>query len=117
MRDPKLYLAANPRSQVCNSSAAPLLRAALSRFRYKRGMIPHRPHDLRPVRLPVLLAALSFPASTWESPLFGLGWHAQPTLSFETDKIVQDFSFAGYRRGETPLPRARFLPEPTPRAR
>src|SRR5690606_1613073 len=25
-------------------------------------------------------------------------------LSFETDKIVQDFSFAGYRRGELPLP-------------
>jgi hypothetical protein len=40
----------------------------------------------------------------WESTLYGPGWQATPALSFETDKIVQDFSFAGYRRGEVPLP-------------
>lgn len=39
-----------------------------------------------------------------ESTLYGPGWQATPALSFETDKIVQDFSFAGYRRGEVPLP-------------
>ena len=40
----------------------------------------------------------------WESTLFGPDWVATPALSFESDKIVQDFSFAGYRRGERPLP-------------
>jgi hypothetical protein len=40
----------------------------------------------------------------WESTLFGPTWEATPNLSFETDKILQDFSFAGYRRGEVPLP-------------
>lgn len=40
----------------------------------------------------------------WESSLFGPSWQATPNLSFETDKIIQDFSFAGYRRGEAPLP-------------
>lgn len=40
----------------------------------------------------------------WESALYDATWSATPALSFETDKIVQDFSFAGYRRGELPLP-------------
>lgn len=40
----------------------------------------------------------------WESALYGPGWVATPALSFESDKILQDFSFAGYRRGEAPLP-------------
>jgi hypothetical protein len=40
----------------------------------------------------------------WESSLFGPSWQATPNLSFETDKVLQDFSFAGYRRGEVPLP-------------
>jgi hypothetical protein len=40
----------------------------------------------------------------WESALFGPSWQATPALSFESDKILQDFSFAGYRRGESPLP-------------
>lgn len=40
----------------------------------------------------------------WESALFGPSWQATPNLSFESDKIIQDFSFAGYRRGEAPLP-------------
>jgi len=40
----------------------------------------------------------------WESELFGPDWVATPNLSFDTDKMLQDFSFAGYRRGEVPLP-------------
>ncbi len=40
----------------------------------------------------------------WESALYDATWSATPALSFETDKIIQDFSFAGYRRGELPLP-------------
>ncbi|HCN75938.1 MAG TPA: hypothetical protein DIT13_01940 [Verrucomicrobiales bacterium] len=50
----------------------------------------------------LLLSAGICPA--WESTLYGPGWQATPALSFEEDKIVQDFSFAGYRRGEVPLP-------------
>lgn len=44
-------------------------------------------------------------ASAWESSLYGPGWQATPALSFDSDKILQDFSFAGYRRGELPLPK------------
>ena len=51
-----------------------------------------------------LLVWAALPANAWESPLYSAGWQATPALSFETDKIVQDFSFAGYRRGEVPLP-------------
>ncbi len=36
--------------------------------------------------------------------MFGPGWQATPAASFYTDKLVQDFSFAGYHRGESPLP-------------
>ena len=53
------------------------------------------------VFLQVMSAAL---CPAWESELYGPGWQATPSLSFETDKIIQDFSYAGYRRGELPLP-------------
>lgn len=58
-------------------------------------------------RLLRFLLAVALPGTVsmgWESTLYGPGWQATPALSFETDKIVQDFSFAGYRRGEVPLP-------------
>ena len=51
-----------------------------------------------------LLGLSASPCMGWESTLYGAGWQATPALSFETDKVVQDFSFAGYRRGELPLP-------------
>jgi len=50
----------------------------------------------------MMLSELSAPA--WESALFTTGWVATPDVSFETNKLIQDFSFAGYRRGEIPLP-------------
>jgi len=53
------------------------------------------------VFLQVMSAAL---CPAWESELYSPGWQATPSLSFETDKIIQDFSYAGYRRGELPLP-------------
>ncbi len=52
----------------------------------------------------VLLAGKTLVAQTWESTLFGASWSPTPALSFETDKLIQDFSYAGYRRGEVPLP-------------
>lgn len=62
------------------------------------------------IRLDSVLAACvlalgSASTQAWESSLFTSGWQPAPGgVSFETDKIIQDFSFAGYRRGEVPLP-------------
>lgn len=56
--------------------------------------------------------ALSFlllwaaPARAWHSTLYPTNW--QPpgvsSVNFETDKLIQDFSYAGYKAGEQPLP-------------
>ncbi|MEX2581620.1 MAG: DNRLRE domain-containing protein [Verrucomicrobiales bacterium] len=40
----------------------------------------------------------------WESPLYDASWSPTPALEFETDKLVQDFSYAGYHRGERQIP-------------
>lgn len=57
-----------------------------------------------PLAFACALGAWATFCPAWESTLFGPIWQATPPLSFETDKILQDFSFAGYRRGEAPLP-------------
>jgi hypothetical protein len=68
------------------------------------------PPTLRQVRQHLLAAALtvllcsSHPASAWRSTLYPNNWTPPTTLSFETAKMIQDFSYAGYRRGETALP-------------
>jgi len=49
----------------------------------------------------VLAATNSF---AWESELYGPGWSPTPTANFDSDKLIQDFSYAGYRRGEVPIP-------------
>lgn len=54
--------------------------------------------------LSCLFASVISGAHAWESALYDATWSPTPALSFETDKIVQDFSFAGYQRGEVPLP-------------
>lgn len=41
---------------------------------------------------------------TWSSALYGPGWSATPPLSFAKDPILQDFSYAGYAKGEKPIP-------------
>lgn len=41
---------------------------------------------------------------TWSTPLYGDDWSPTSALSFETDKILQDFSHAGYASGEKPIP-------------
>lgn len=62
--------------------------------------------------VPVLLAALALsldpaPGQTqvWRSGLFPENWQRPgESASFDNDKLIQDFSFAGYRRGEEEVP-------------
>ena len=43
--------------------------------------------------------------ATWRSELYPeQGWNPE-AARFDRDKVVQDFSYAGYRRGEVPIPR------------
>lgn len=44
------------------------------------------------------------PPGSWRSELYTQDWEPAPALSFATDKIIQDFSYAGYARGERPIP-------------
>jgi hypothetical protein len=43
--------------------------------------------------------------ATWRSELYPENWTPPSDKSFATDKLIQDFSYAGYRRGEEPIPR------------
>jgi hypothetical protein len=43
-------------------------------------------------------------AQTWRSSLYPEDWTPPAALSFAKDKMIQDFSYAGYRRGETEIP-------------
>ena len=63
--------------------------------------------------LPTLLAiccvaALVSEAHAWRSDLYDTDWTPPETRSsapsFENDKLIQDFSYAGYRRSEVELP-------------
>lgn len=70
------------------------------------------------LRLFVFLSALSCSASfcqaeavsasetlsSWQSPLYGKNWTPFPSTTFEDDKIIQDFSYAGYALGERSIP-------------
>lgn len=42
---------------------------------------------------------------TWRSSLYPADWRPPVGLSFAKDKMIQDFSYAGYRRGELDLPK------------
>ena len=44
------------------------------------------------------------PAQTWRSSLYPENWTPPVGLSFAKDKFIQDFSYAGYRRGESEIP-------------
>lgn len=62
-----------------------------------------------PFLLPLLLATAATaptpsPAEPWSSSLYGPDWLPEPSASFATDKIIQDFSYAGYSMGERDLP-------------
>ncbi|MCU0749870.1 MAG: glycoside hydrolase family 55 protein [Akkermansiaceae bacterium] len=41
----------------------------------------------------------------WRSVLYPADWQPPAQRSFYHDKFIQDFSYAGYRRGETAIPR------------
>lgn len=43
-------------------------------------------------------------AETWSTALYGPDWSPTPALSFAKDKIIQDFSYAGYASGEKAIP-------------
>lgn len=43
-------------------------------------------------------------AQTWRSSLYPEDWAPPVGLSFAKDKFIQDFSYAGYRRGESEIP-------------
>ena len=44
-------------------------------------------------------------AEAWHSTLYPTNWQPPSvTASFETNKLIQDFSYAGYQAGEQPLP-------------
>ncbi len=53
--------------------------------------------------LGVLLTG-ALPGYGWRPSLYPENWTPPETASFSTDKLIQDFSYAGYRRGEDPLP-------------
>jgi uncharacterized repeat protein (TIGR02543 family) len=40
----------------------------------------------------------------WRSDLYRAGWTPPTAVNFFTDPFLQDFSYAGYQRGEQPLP-------------
>ena len=40
----------------------------------------------------------------WRSTLYPEDWTPPAQASFENDRLIQDFSYAGYGRGEVPLP-------------
>jgi hypothetical protein len=45
------------------------------------------------------------PDTPWRSVLYPADWQPPAQASFYQDKFIQDFSYAGYRRGESPIPR------------
>ncbi|MBI5694091.1 MAG: hypothetical protein HZC55_28785 [Verrucomicrobia bacterium] len=64
---------------------------------------PPLPH---PRWIGIALATLStaLAQTEWRSSLYPEDWTPPTTLRFETDKLIQDWSYAGYRRGEGEIP-------------
>lgn len=55
----------------------------------------------------VLLGTLfvfPLPSHAWRSSLYPENWAPPVNASFSTDQLIQDFSYAGYRRSEEPIP-------------
>ncbi|MES2697695.1 MAG: glycosyl hydrolase family 28-related protein [Verrucomicrobiota bacterium] len=50
------------------------------------------------------LLCSAFAQAPWRSTLYPTTWSPPTTLLFESDKMIQDFSYAGYRRGDAPIP-------------
>ena len=58
---------------------------------------------LQLVLLAVTCAAV-LPSHAWRPSLYPENWTPPDDRSFTTDAFIQDFSYAGYRRGEEPVP-------------
>ena len=55
----------------------------------------------------VLLVPAVAQGQVWRSSLYPENWQRRgDSVSFTSDKLIQDFSFAGYRRGEEAIPDA-----------
>ncbi|HWD18514.1 MAG TPA: DNRLRE domain-containing protein [Verrucomicrobiae bacterium] len=53
----------------------------------------------------VLGAVCAGPARAWHSALYPVDWQPPSVaVGFETNKLIQDFSYAGYHAGEAPIP-------------
>jgi len=54
----------------------------------------------------ITVALLPIRGLAWRSTLYSTNWQAPTVTSanLETDKLIQDFSYAGYRAGEQPIP-------------
>ncbi len=61
---------------------------------------------MRQLLLPLFVVSLATlsEAQTWRSSLYPTNWTPPVGLSFARDKMIQDFSYAGYRRGEVGIP-------------
>jgi hypothetical protein len=65
----------------------------------------HNPFARLGTLLFAFATAVASAQSPWRSPLYPADWTPPTTLRFESDKLIQDFSFAGYHRGEVAIPR------------
>jgi hypothetical protein len=54
--------------------------------------------------LPCLASGVELNPAAWRSLLYPENWTPPDDKSFSSDKLIQDFSYAGYRRGENPVP-------------
>lgn len=59
---------------------------------------------MRSTLLAASVCSLPLATEAWRSSLYPENWTPPALDSFYTDKFLQDFSYAGYRRGEVPLP-------------
>ncbi len=85
----------------------PLSRdAAKSKKGFNHAVIPTICANVHRLMACSLLMLCALPAHAWHSTLYPTNWQP-PTVSsadFETNKLIQDFSYAGYKAGEQPLP-------------
>lgn len=59
---------------------------------------------MRPVLAGILLVSVVTPSFAWRSTLYPTDWAPPAKDSFYTGKFLQDFSTAGYHRGDRPIP-------------
>ena len=52
----------------------------------------------------VLMLGGALTGHAWQSSLYPESWTPPENADFYTDQLIQDFSYAGYKRGEEPLP-------------